>query len=125
MKLGPLQRKWLAALRSGKYKQTNGVLHNYANGGFCCLGVAAHVCLGAEPLKLSSSGSLSRDAFKAMGLRDGSGHAKKYKRMKFFSLAELNDGIDDGQGYKHDPFTFKQIAAILSKHPTRYFTESK
>ena len=31
------KRKWVAALRSGKYKQT--VLHLYDGVGFCCLGV--------------------------------------------------------------------------------------
>jgi hypothetical protein len=32
--------KWLAALRSGEYKQCRGMLA--ANGGYCCLGVLQH-----------------------------------------------------------------------------------
>lgn len=36
--LGPLQRAWVEALRSGKYQQCKGRLNNGA--GFCCLGVA-------------------------------------------------------------------------------------
>lgn len=36
-----LQQKWLAALRSGEYSQTTGVLHD--DKGFCCLGVLLDV----------------------------------------------------------------------------------
>lgn len=32
--------KWIADLRSGKYKQTEGALYNEFGNGFCCLGVA-------------------------------------------------------------------------------------
>lgn len=32
--------KWLTDLRSGKYKQTTGVLYNPSVDGFCCLGLA-------------------------------------------------------------------------------------
>jgi hypothetical protein len=40
IKLSPeFKTKWLEALRSGKYRQTAGVLNNN-DGGFCCLGVA-------------------------------------------------------------------------------------
>lgn len=34
--------KWVKALRSGKYAQTDGTLKN--DTGYCCLGVAAEVC---------------------------------------------------------------------------------
>jgi len=37
-KIGPNQKRWLEALRSGEYRQVRGYLHT-ANG-FCCLGVA-------------------------------------------------------------------------------------
>lgn len=36
-----LQRNWIKALRSGKYEQTSGWLHN--DKGFCCLGVVCDV----------------------------------------------------------------------------------
>lgn len=35
--------KWVAALRSGKYKQSTGVLRHA--GGFCCLGVLCEVAI--------------------------------------------------------------------------------
>lgn len=40
-----LKAKWLAALRSGKYKQATGVLCDKA-GGYCCLGVLEMVADG-------------------------------------------------------------------------------
>ncbi len=51
--------KWLAALRSGEYEQTRGVLVREVNTlwplgedeslGFCCLGVLRHVCPEIAP----------------------------------------------------------------------------
>lgn len=37
-----LIKRWLAGLRSGKYKQAKGVLRS-ANNGFCCLGVVIDI----------------------------------------------------------------------------------
>ena len=34
-----IKDKWVAALRSGKYKQGSGQLHNTMNDTYCCLGV--------------------------------------------------------------------------------------
>jgi hypothetical protein len=50
-----LKRVWVEALRSGKYKQTQGTLHNLNTGGFCCLGVAAAVWGLATPEKMGTS----------------------------------------------------------------------
>jgi hypothetical protein len=36
-----IKEKWVAALRSGKYKQTSEVLYDYE--GFCCLGVLCDI----------------------------------------------------------------------------------
>lgn len=41
MELGPNQRAWVDALRSGKYQQTSSVLQDTE--GHCCLGVACDV----------------------------------------------------------------------------------
>jgi hypothetical protein len=43
-----IKRKWLTALRSGKYKQTRTAqLHNKKANSYCCLGVLQH-CLNGE-----------------------------------------------------------------------------
>lgn len=41
------QKRWVAALESGEWKQTKGTLHR-KGGGYCCLGVACKLLLG-EP----------------------------------------------------------------------------
>ena len=38
-----IAKKWSDALRSGKYKQSRGALHN--NEGFCCLGVLCELAI--------------------------------------------------------------------------------
>lgn len=38
--------KWNKALRSGKYSQTEGLLHSPTDGGYCCLGVLQKVLTG-------------------------------------------------------------------------------
>lgn len=45
-----LKRKWVEALRSGKYRQCRNELYD-GNGGFCCLGVAQHIFTGKLPPK--------------------------------------------------------------------------
>lgn len=38
--------KWLAALRSGEYKQAKRTLYDLEDGGYCCLGVLQHCLTG-------------------------------------------------------------------------------
>lgn len=38
------KEKWIKALRSGKYKQTDGALYDKKEDGYCCLGVAGSIC---------------------------------------------------------------------------------
>jgi hypothetical protein len=40
-----LVKEWIAALRSGKYKQGTGRLEDTTEGTFCCLGVAAKIAV--------------------------------------------------------------------------------
>jgi hypothetical protein len=42
-----LKAKWIQALRSGEFRQAEGMLHNSANDSYCCLGVLCKV-MGAE-----------------------------------------------------------------------------
>lgn len=50
MNLGPNQKAWIAALRSGNYTQERGSLQNHF--GYCCLGVACEVA-GQDGITLS------------------------------------------------------------------------
>lgn len=47
--LNQAQRNWIAALRSGDYKQAIGLLHDHETGCMCCLGVACNIHSGLEP----------------------------------------------------------------------------
>lgn len=38
-----IKAQWLEALRSGKYKQGKGALHNKSDDSYCCLGVLCEV----------------------------------------------------------------------------------
>lgn len=42
-------KKWMRALRSGKYDQGRGLLQD-AHGGFCCLGVACEILISKEDI---------------------------------------------------------------------------
>ena len=105
-KLGPKQRKWIAALRSGKFRQTTeSLLHSKNDGGYCCLGVAKKV------LKLKENSIYAlRDTHEQLGLISAAGSNKSGTN----SLASMND---EGQ-------TFEQIAGKLEKFPRRFFTKA-
>lgn len=61
VKLEPeFKTKWLEALRSGKYVQGIGCLHNIQLNTYCCLGVAGEV-LGLTKAKMEGAGTLSED----------------------------------------------------------------
>lgn len=49
------REEWLKALRSGKYRQSTGVLYNNMDDGFCCLGVFCHL-KGVEESKFQNYG---------------------------------------------------------------------
>lgn len=114
-----VKRKWLAALRSGKYKQTTGALYDSANDAFCCLGVLCHI-EGADKEDLMFSGQpadvdMFTDAlldYDEMTTEQASKHSNKafsfsvkYKK-KLTPLSVLNDG---------NKLTFKQIANIIER----------
>lgn len=114
-----VKRKWLAALRSGKYKQTTGALYDSTNDGFCCLGVLCHI-EGADKEDLRFSGQpadvgMFTDAllsYHEMTTEQANKYSTesfsfsvKYKR-KLTPLSVLND---------ERKLTFKQIANIIER----------
>ena len=108
MQLGPKQKKWIEALRSGNYEQAAGALYT-KDGCYCCLGVAAKVC--DLQINILEYMNLSfQDVYKELGLRGPNGSSTG----KHQCLTNLNDG---GK-------TFNEIADILEQNPTTYFTEA-
>jgi hypothetical protein len=134
-KFGPLQRKWLRLLESGKLRQAKATLHRKGRGteSFCCLGVAECKVVknkGIETfaidennkrMKLIAYGSyknteaLTLGTARKMKFRDTLGRPtipyKDYDDANYDSLADMND---KGK-------SFKKIAAAVRKHPEWYF----
>lgn len=107
--------KWIAALRSGEFKQAIGTLENDSEG-FCCLGVLAKIAGCERTIKDrhnifydEESGFAPVRAREWAGLLDGAGQSNPAN----ISLTHLNDT----KGYNFD-----QIADYLEKNESKYFT---
>lgn len=87
-----VKEKWLAALRSGEYKQCGGQLYN--GYGYCCLGVLEMVTLGevdCYPDSGDAMGMPGRISCKLMGVLFRAGHTAPAFSVGESFLAELND----------------------------------
>ena len=115
MELGPNQKKWVAALRSGEYKQAKDFMEH--KGGFCCLGVSAKVLDPYIILEGKHDLGPFPEVFDAYGFRCDLGEIDGDHSWgdKVTCLAEANDrGV-----------TFAEIADFIEAHPDAVFTESK
>ncbi len=119
----PPQLKWLEALESGKFLQTRGHLHDRQ--GFCCLGVACEISeLEIETYTYGSgivsydkrADELPHEVKEELHLYTSYGQAAPHAGYPAGSLILLND--DERK-------SFKQIAALIRKHPDWYFTNFK
>lgn len=115
--LGPAQKKWVAALRSGEYKQGNARLQTGDK--FCCLGVACKVA-EQNGVEVDTDYNVLRGAtllfqpatIKWLGLKSRAGEPdSRHKEKGFGSLVALNDS---GK-------TFEEIADTLENNPEVYF----
>lgn len=96
-----LKAKWIEALRSGKYIQTEGILANGV-GGFCCIGVLGEIqgCSIMERLP-------SDEDRQCVSLPDGLNAGLDFEQRS--KLAAMNDGeLDD-----NSPKTFLEIADYI------------
>lgn len=106
------QKKWIAALRSGEYKQGKYLLKT-EDGCYCCLGVCELLAIsdghGSE-YKLQQRGSVLSDSAKHwVGLQTAGGSPSD-------RLIPTLTGLNDCDG-----FTFEMIADHLEKHADLYF----
>lgn len=104
------RKTWVEGLRSGKYKQTKGVLKDC--NGYCCLGVAAEVTsIGFDEFGLTKIGAsdtqLSEKEQALFGLTD-------YNQG---TLMSLNDNVTGGVFHvvnaKYVKLTFEEIADVI------------
>ena len=109
-------KKWVAALRLGKYRRTTGMLHRRGSG-YCCLGVACEVYIqhGGVLTKAIGEGAVTYDGERGilpvavknwLGLRDA------YSSYNDGSLASQNDSWG---------MTFARIADLIESEPDGLF----
>lgn len=118
-KLGPLQQKWLDALKSGRYRHCKGQLGRVALGEQknCCLGVLCEVLkielfqMGYDIIYANMVAYAPDVATKSVGLRDSSGRI--YGKMD--SLSTINDQSD----------SYAPVIEILETRPGDVFTKPK
>ncbi len=121
-KLGPLQTKWLEALKSGKYQHGRGLLCKINSKGkmeYCCLGVLCEI-MGVEKTMDDHfiqyelhNASLPPGIAKQVGLR--SEHGDIANPSIHGDLTKVNDNSRYG---------FQPVIDIMEKEPQRIFTES-
>lgn len=130
--------KWLKALRSGKYKQGQGMLRD-DEGGYCCLGVLVQELDGKIPttdgcsFSMPTMNFLKRHGIIVTGYAPYSDDFRGNRTVRIadsgcfevfcgkpeesISLTELNDGSDIP---RRDPYTFEQIADIIEEQVEGY-----
>lgn len=134
-KLGPLQKEWVRALRSGKFKQAIGRLIAIPKGTLqgdelpcCCLGVACMVAhANGTRLHFEEIGHYGINGYVQIDNEASFLPQVVMRRMKFRSeygaLAKLFAGkkqlteVNDYTGK-----TFKQIARFVEQNPEAVFT---
>lgn len=89
--------RWVAALRSGKYKQGKGELHDKVNNTYCCLGVLCEI----EGIKSSLDYLIES---KENPLISDSGYIQSLD----YPLSTLNDGYESDES-----LTFDEIADVI------------
>lgn len=93
-----LKAKWLAALRSGEFKQARGYLKGHTND-FCCLGVLCEVA----GLEIEGSNRVA-----------GSEGLDNYSRLyDFIGSREMSDLVAMNDGRQGTPNSFQQIADFI------------
>lgn len=120
--LGPLQRQWVEALKSGKYKQCTEELKyvTYEGSSYCCLGVAKEV------FDLPETDTVTLlDTYTDLCLKSSSGEFEAPIRCYghiYNSLAHMNDGSDDHE-LNLPRLSFKDIALVIENYWYLIFTD--
>lgn len=118
--LNPNAAAWVAALRSGEYKQGKSLLHNSKTHAMCCLGVACELYIQAGNALTKSDGG---GALRGAVAYDHDAHVPPPRVLEWVginsrvggfglnSLAEMNDS---GK-------SFAEIADVIESQPEGLF----
>lgn len=119
-------QKWVAALRSGDYKQGKGVLHSVTRDTWCCLGVAADLFCKENPGEVVRSETAGLEVFQRYSvtslppvIQDWLGLAGAlgdYAGRR--ALAFDNDSPTAS-------LTFEQIADLIESEPPGLFVKTE
>lgn len=104
------KKRWVEALRSGKYNQGRGCLYSSWDDSFCCLGVACHIS-GAGKKSIDSCGTIR----KGVGIKNIS----KIPNMLKLSakLSQIDNPVVDRLINLNDKGkSFKWIASYIERY---------
>jgi hypothetical protein len=107
-----IKQKWVSALRSGEYQQTQRLLH-YENG-FCCLGVLCDLYLKENQLEWEPS-THSNNVY----VFQNNGADLPFSVIEWSGIEGCNPPVNDGEstlaGLNDSGSTFEQIADVIEK----------
>lgn len=114
-------KAWVAALRSGEFKQTNSCLRD--GRGYCCLGVACELAVRAGVIQSYNSmdGALPTEVEDWLGLRTMTGGYWPSGNLSRALTVDNDGGIHKGERERQK--TFAEIADIIESEPTGLFRE--
>lgn len=121
MALTKNQRKWVRALRSGKYKQARKVLCDPQKESYCCLGVACE-------LAIADGVSLTKKQLKNICYYGGESKFLPSRVVEWLDIADTFGvfGEFDNQSLaikNDDGYSLNEIADLIVKHQDRLFTK--
>lgn len=125
MRLTPLQKAWVEALKSGEYHQcTNKLAKKTNRWGYCCLGVACEVAIKEGiPLQVRKSGDV-----KLYGEEEQAGPLPQEMVEELHLRNDIGgftvDGVEGALTDLNDNEgkSFKEIASFILKHKKEIFT---
>lgn len=110
-----IKAQWVAALRSGEYKQGKERLHTAKDDSYCCLGVLCEVAVKAGV-------DLAIDAYSVGKSYDNDGHTLNEKVQTWAGLLDCNPRTSEGEyedlelaGLNDQGYTFEQLAAVIER----------
>jgi hypothetical protein len=119
-----LLERWIAALRSGTYRQTKNSLASHVRSAHCCLGVLCEVATQADPLFTWNSNSpyLPVALAEHMGMQPSGEFRGKTVHPEtvtihdhaYYGLVDMNDNVEQS-------CTFADIADVLEHQPEKVF----
>ena len=119
--------KWVAALRSGEYKQGRKTLQSKE--GFCCLGVACDLAVKAGLPIIVGTRNINTDfgtGIKEVITYDGKPDYLPPIVQKWLGLSTASGGYKDGNLAIQNDFgsSFAEIADIIENHPEMFLLET-